>query len=392
MKKIRKFITVLLTLGLLVVTSGCGQQSQQSSVPTGNPTDAKLSGTIKLGMGFSLSGPYATAAKGHVSAMEMAVDDVNKSGLLEDAKFEIVREDSINTVATAINAFQKLVTTHKVLATFGPGAGDQGLAAIPIAQKAGIIAMSPNTIPQVPAIGDYVFGMVPIVPEMIPVAIDKVVAARKIKTVAILTQKDYPLAVQCSDQRRKEFAKLGVKILVDEEGLASDTDFTSIVTKIMSANPDMVIVDGTLPHDPLFIKQLKNAGFKGTIMGGSADTPPKVTSSDPQAFEGVINLVGWLPDLPGASAKSVEFTKRFKERFGFPPDQYSVGIYDNVWFLANAIKKAGTVSDRKAIRDTMTTIEYEGVQGKLKFDDKRIQKHTPALFEVKNGVQVPLNY
>lgn len=389
--KMKKLILLILAFLLIVSQTACSPNNQTKESGAKDSETAKLSGTIKLGMGFALSGPYETPTKGHRSAMEMAVEDVNNSGILGAAKFEIAREDSMHTVEGAINAFQKLVVTDKVLATFGPPTGPQSMSALPVAQKTGVLAFASSTLASVPKIGDYVFVTSPIIIDMIPSALDKIVAARNIKTVAMLTQKDYPAGVQSSVVRRQEFKKLGVEIILDEEGLKTDTNFSTTITKIMNKKPDMVIVDGDDPHDPLFLRQLKNAGYKGTIMAGTATVPPKVTSSNPVAFEGVINLVGWMPDMPNASDKAKDFTKRFKEKYGFLPDQFAVGVYDNVWLLANAIKQVGSVSDSKALRDAVANIEYEGVQGKLKFNANRTQEHSPVLFETKNGVQVPMN-
>lgn len=386
MKKIRLSITLILVFALLVVTVGCGKQAKQSTTTT----TTRLSGTIKIGSAISQTGPYAPGTAGHRTAIDMATEDINKSGILDDAKIEVYKEDSVNTAATAINAFQKLISTDKVIAIIGPSAGEQALASDSVAQKAGVMVLNVSSLRDISVIGDYVFTTVPIIPDMVPAATEQVVKTRNIKTVAMLTQKDFPTSMQCRDQRLKTFSKLGVNVVLDELGLTTDTDFTSIISKIMNLNPDMVAMDGTTPHDPLFLNQLRSAGYKGTVFAGVGTNPASVWKANPASFEGVINLTGYLAGIPTASAKVQEFEKRFKERNNnFALDQYSAGIYDNLWMLAYAIKKAGTTTDVEAIRDAYATIEYEGIQGKLKFDKDRIQAHSPAVFVIKNSTALP---
>lgn len=406
MKVTLKFSATLVTLLLVlaVLVSGCGQT--QSSSPAASPASpkasssapassapassapapaAKLSGTIKIGVALALTGPYETGVRGHRVGIEMAVEDVNKSGLLDDAKIEIVEADAVNTNETAINAFQKLIKTDKVTAIFGPPSATQAMAAIPLAQQAKVLVMSPNALPAVPAIGDHVFGTVPMYPDTVPGALKQVVPARGIKTAALLSEKEYVLAVADAKARRETLKQLNVQIVLDEETVATDTDFTPLVTKVMNAKPDMVAVDLTPPAGPLLLKQLKQAGYKGTIMSGPGTLPPSFPAGDPQLYEGTLNIVGWFPGQPGETDKTKDFIKRFAEKRGSSPDQYAIGQYDNVWMLAKAIKKAGKINDIEGIRSALMTIEHDGLQGKLKFNDKRIQDHNPVVIQAQNG-------
>ncbi|TAK31100.1 MAG: ABC transporter substrate-binding protein [Chloroflexota bacterium] len=404
MKVTIKLCATMVTLLLVVATlvSGCGQT--QSSSPAASPASpkasssapassapasaAKLSGTIKVGSAFSLSGPWATSSRMYNVALEMAVEDINKSGLLDDAKIELIQADTVDTNEAAINAFQKLIKTDKVIAIFGPAASSQAMATDPLAQQAKVLVFAPNPLPDVPAIGDHIFATLAMYGDMIPGALKQLVPARGIKSVAIVTQKDFPLGVANTVVRREEFKKLGVQIVVDEERLAGDTDFTSLITKIMNAKPDMVAVDGLPPGETLLIKQLKTAGFKGTIWGATGTATNASVKADPQTFEGVFNLTGWFPGLPGESDKTKEFVKRFSDKMQQLPDQYPIAQYDNLWMLANAIKKAGKTNDVQAIRTTLTTTEIDGLQGKLKFNEKRVQDHPSVLIEAKGGVYV----
>lgn len=393
-------ILSLFLLLAMTLASACSGRSQsqpaqapanQGSQPATTGTEKRLSGIIKIGTSLALSGPYETGTKGHRSAVLMAVEDVNKSGLLDDAKLEVVQEDGMHTQEAAINAYQKLIQTHKVLAIFGPAAVPQALAAIPLAQQAKVLAFSPNPHPDVAKIGDHTFIAVTMYTDLVPELLKTVVKKYGIKRYGIVTQRDYPLAMINAEVRRKTLKELGVEVVLDETFLGTEADFSPMVTKILHTNPDAVVVDGTPPAEPLLDKQLRQAGYKGVMMAATSAITPTSIKASAEAFEGIINATGWLPNMPGASERSKDVTQRFRERFGFDLDMYSVGLYDNVWVLAHAIKKVGTTTDTEAIRRALMEIEVEGVQGKLKFNANRTQDHTLALFQVKNGLAVPIS-
>lgn len=395
--RVRGFGSVLLPLAL-TLTAACssGLQTQPAQTPAGQGAqpqpvgEKKLTGTIKIGTSFALSGPYETGSKGHRSAVIMAADDVNQSGLLGDAKLEVVQEDGMHTTEAAINAYQKLIQTHKVLAVFGPSSVPQALAAIPLAQQARVLAFAPNPHPDVPKIGENIFVAVPMIQDMIPGLLDTMIKKHSIKRVGIITQKDYALAVINNEIRRKKLKELGVEIVLDEQTLGTDTDFSPVVAKIMNAKPDMVIVDGTPPAEPLLDKQIKQAGYKGLLMASTSIIPPTAVKANAEAYEGIFGVTGWMPNAPGLSEKAREVNKRFRERFGFDLDMYSAGLYDSVWLLAQAIRQAGTATDVDAIRKALLAVEVDGVQGKLRYKADRTQTVTGVIFQIQNGVHVPV--
>lgn len=393
MKLSRKIIALLLTLVLLVFAGGCGQKTASDNSNTDNTAKKaetkRLSGTLKLGFLYAQSGNVAKISGVYAKAVKLAVEDVNKSGILEDAKIELVEEDEGDAVATSINAFQKLITTAKVPVILGPDISALGMAAIPLAQKAEVLALPLISSAQITTLGDMVFTMMTLYDVGIPAALEQVVKAKNIKNVAILTQKDFPSSATNTKVRLETFNKLGVNVVLDEQGLGNDKDFSSVITKIQTQKPDLVIVDGTAPFEALFLKQYKNSGYKAPFMAGLSGISTSMKTNK-EAYEGEINFVTYLSGAPGASAEAADLDKRLKEATGMTVDQFMMDRYDSVWILANAVKKAGTVTDSKAIRDALATIEYEGVRGKTKFTENRTKTElTPILVTAKNGVLVP---
>lgn len=80
------------------------------------------------------------------------------------------------------------------------------------------------------------------------------------------------------------------------------------------------------------------------------------------------------------------FVENFTKKYGHAPDQFSAGAYDGVYIAVEAMKKAGTVTDHKKIRDAMAEIkDFHGVCGDLTFDAKCDPVVDLVLLKVENG-------
>ena len=62
------------------------------------------------------------------------------------------------------------------------------------------------------------------------------------------------------------------------------------------------------------------------------------------------------------------FAQRYKAKFGEEAHGFAAQSYDGLMMVAAAMQKAGTVKDRKAIRDALAALRYEGVIGTIQFD------------------------
>ncbi len=97
-----------------------------------------------------------------------------------------------------------------------------------------------------------------------------------------------------------------------------------------------------------------------------------VRKLDIEAFEDMISVVGWIAGVPNQSQKSINFITKYKNEFGYEPDELAASFYDAAFFLAEAIAAVGSIEDKESIRNYIATKEFEGIQGKIKFDQRGI--------------------
>ena len=68
--------------------------------------------------------------------------------------------------------------------------------------------------------------------------------------------------------------------------------------------------------------------------------------------------------------KVQEFIKKYTEKYGEAPKGFSAQGYDAAYLLVQAIKEAGS-TDKAAVVDAIKNISFEGVTGKIVFDEER---------------------
>ena len=392
MKKLRKSIVILLCFAL-VALSGCSSIQPTTTTPTTDTsTTGKLTGEFLIGQATALTGPWGPPSDLQIKAMDLAIEEVNASGMLGDAKMRVVREDSVNSQEAAVQAVQNLLLKHKVKTVFGVSTGAQSLVALPQVQEAGIIAFEPCLNRKVNQIGDYIFGTLPTYSDLIQGSIADQVKKLGFKTAALIVPADNDTANNNNAVRKPALEAAGVKIVAEIKPLNTDTDFTAIITKIMQANPDIVYTQFNPPADPLFLSQLKRAGYKGIIFGDSGNGSDTWYTKYSDAYEGMYNIAAYLPGVPNASQKTKDFEKKMTDKYpGAILDQFQVGFYDSVWALAQAIQEANTLTDIKAIRDKLAAIKSEGARGTISYDQDRMPAPTAYLIQVKNGKSTPVD-
>jgi len=122
-------------------------------------------------------------------------------------------------------------------------------------------------------------------------------------------------------------------------------------------------------------------------MGNQAPVTDKTIELGGQAVEGAIDICLFVPTSDDPKVKS--FTDSFKTKYGHFPDTWAAQSYDGMYILAEALKQAGT--DSQKIRDALAaTKDFEGVTGTITFNAKGdAEFRGTSVVVVKQGKFVP---
>jgi branched-chain amino acid transport system substrate-binding protein len=199
--------------------------------------------------------------------------------------------------------------------------------------------------------------------------------------------------------------KAGIKLTATERFARTDTGVTPQALKLVSANPDamLVVASGSgaaMPH-----KALIERGYKGKIYQTHAAATPDLTRIGGKDVEGSYVVSGpavtaeQLPDSHPSKKVAIDFVTKYEAAMGpNTRNQFAGHAYDAQIVLEKvlpvALKKAkpGTPEFRAALRDAIETmgrtVFAHGVMNWTKDDHWGYTNETGILSKVVNGAFV----
>lgn len=379
------FMSLLLSTGLIAGCSGGNKASNSSS-------DGKDSGgTIKVGANLELSGGVASYGQSIEEGLDLAIAEINKEGV-NGKQIKIVKVDNKSDAAEATSSAIKLATQDKVVAIIGAATSTNTLAQVQVADENKIPLITPTgTNPTVTfdkgKINKYVFRTCFIDPFQGTVAANFATDELKVKSAAILIDNSSDYAKGLADAFKASFKKNGGKIVGEEAYVAKDTDFRATLTRIKSKNPEFVFVPGYYEEVGLILKQAREIGINVPFMGGDGwDSPKLIEIGGTAATNNTYITNHYSSGDP--DAKIQEFVKAFKAKYdGKSPDAFNALGYDTAYFLADAIKRAGSEDPAKIQKALEETKGLALVSGKMTLDNKHNPVKSAAILSYENGEQ-----
>jgi branched-chain amino acid transport system substrate-binding protein len=306
--------------------------------------------TLKLGHLTPRTGFLGQLGDYGFKAASMAVDEVNAAGGLLGRKVELVAEDSVNP-QTAVTKAQRLVERDKVLALIGE---INSASALAIAEQVARYRIPFfNTGANSDALrgkncNRYMFHV-----EGCNTMYTKTIgtwqkAENKIKGAKwYMLTADYAFGHDLFRVSSRFLKENGGELINNDMVPTNSPDYSAYILKIRQAKPDLVYINLAGVDQTTFLKQYKEYNLPYPLAGGVMDTIPFWAA-------GIDSISGhwqslWYHglDIPSAQA----FTKRFRDKNGFPPDNQAWGDYVGVMIMAQAIAETKST-------DTAKMIEY----------------------------------
>ncbi|MDN3017760.1 ABC transporter substrate-binding protein [Paenibacillus sp. BSR1-1] len=374
------FMSLMMAAGVM---AGCGSASTSG--------DAEKGGTIKIGANLELSGGVASYGQSVKEGVELAFEEINKKGI-DGKKLKLVTVDNKSDAAEATNGAIKLVSQDKVSAIIGSATSTNTLAQVQIAQDNKVPLITPTatnaTITNKDGkVNDFVFRTCFIDPFQGTVAATFALDTLKVKSAAVIIDSSSDYSKGLASSFKANFKKNGGTIVAEEAYVAKDTDFNAILTNIKAKNPDYVFLPGFYEEVGLIVKQARALGINVPIMGGDGWDSPKlveIAGADPLKNTFITNHYS-----SGDSDKKVqEFVSAFKAKYdGKSPDAFAALGYDTAYFVADAIKRAGSSDPKKIQKALESTDGLQLVSGNLKLDKNHDPIKAAVILEYVNGQQ-----
>nr|WP_047758251.1 ABC transporter substrate-binding protein [Geobacillus sp. ZGt-1] len=381
------FFSLMLTAGLL---AGCGGNQQGGSSSGGNSGGGGGGDVIKIGANLELSGGVASYGQSIAEGLDLALEEINKEGI-NGKKLELVKVDNKSEAAEATNGAIKLISQDKVVAIIGSATSTNTLAQVQVANDNKVPLITPTgTNPTITnkdgKVNEFVFRTCFIDPFQGTVAAKFALNELKVKNAAVLIDSSSDYSKGLAASFKDAFTQGGGKIVAEEAYVAKDTDFRATLTRIKSKNPEFIFLPGYYEEVGLIVKQARELGLNVPIMGGDGwDSPKLVEIAGKDALNNTYITNHYSSGDP--DPKIQEFVKAFKAKYNKAPDAFNALGYDTAYFLADAIKRAGS-ADPVKIKDALAqTKDLQLVSGTLTLNENHDPVKSAAILEYKDGQQ-----
>ncbi|WHZ01107.1 ABC transporter substrate-binding protein [Neobacillus sp. YX16] len=369
------------------VLAGCAGGAKEGS--GGGNSD-----TIKLGVNLELSGNVASYGESMAKGIEMAVEEINKNGGVDGKTFDIVKVDNKSDAAEATNGIIRLTSQDKVTAVIGAATSGNTVAQAQIANDTETVLIAPGgtsptvTVDEKGKVREFVFRTSFIDPFQGTVAANFAANTLKIKDAAIFADNSSDYAKGLSDAFKETFEAAGGKVVAEEAYVAKDTDFRATLTRIKSKNPSFIFIPGYYEEVGLIVKQARELGIDVPLVGADGwDSPKLVDLAGAEALNNTYLINHYSSEDP--DEKVQKFVTAFKDKNkGEAPNAFNALGYDTVYFLADAVKRAGSTDSSKIQEELAKTKDLSLVTGVVTIDKNHHPIKTATILEYKDGKQV----
>jgi branched-chain amino acid transport system substrate-binding protein len=347
-------VAVLAPLFLLLQSPAALAQDNNKPVRIGVPTAMQLQ-----------------VGRDTITAIKMAVDEVNKKGGILGRKVEFVVADETENPETGISAIRKLLANEKVDVLIGGYTSGVTLAQMPHISAAktiylGVGAASPSVTNKVKTDYDnykYVFRVGPInsahqARALVDYVSNFVIGELGYKNIAIIGENAkwvQDLVPLLSKGAKEVGAEVKLTELFDTQKVkASGAQYMIVI--VSHGSSDILAkqwhdAQVPVPYGGVDVKSMDGDFFKR--IGGKSIS--QVT----------VNFAVRTP----LTKKTIPFFDEFKKQSPNYPVFTAFFAYDAVLLYADAVKRAGSFDTDKIIKELEKT-RHEGIAGEISFDEQ----------------------
>jgi branched-chain amino acid transport system substrate-binding protein len=364
--------------------------------------------TITIGINLPLTGADAHDAELIKDGAMLALDEANAQGGVAGYKINVmVLDDGTATAgqydpAQAATNARKMVSDNSVVAAIGPQMSGSGKAMAPILSQGNLAIVTPSsTNPDItdpkfagqyrPAGKAIYFRTVTTDAFQGPNMANYFAETLKVKSVYVLDDSG-AYGVGIADAFQKQAEKRGLKVLGRDQLNPKEADYTTVLTKIKSMNPDALYYGGVAQAGVKVVKQSYDIMPKIIRAGGDGCYGAEILKGAGfPAAEGLYATIAAPNLLENPEAKP--WVERFAKKYGMQPENYSITAYDAALVILDAVKRvaeSGKEVNRANVRDAIQTSKAKTLQGVVSFDDNGdITNREVSVFQIKKDDKYP---
>lgn len=352
----------------------------------GGPRPALAKPTAKIGLGLAESGPLAYLCGQYEKGYKAAIATANRHGKIH---FILVTDDNRGTPASAITVAKRQIEEDHVKTIDGCLPSTVVFAIEPLSKQMKIPLI--GGYGEVPSLVDqgnpYFFRTAPRL-DFIAGALAKIMHEKGYKTVAMLAPND--------DYGRGAIAWLGKmlaksgspKIVYKDYYGFNQVDFSAVLLKMKSVNPDCLYIDVRYPASLTILKQMTEIGLKKPLFSSVNFYNYKLAKEAGPLLEGTYLTLPWAPEFNDPA--SIAFKKVYEKVEPGTPDPSAALGWTAAMTSIKAIEAAGANASGDQIRAAMMKLDFHAPIGRIHFDSKGDARVHPKTLRYLHGRYNPV--
>jgi branched-chain amino acid transport system substrate-binding protein len=324
--------------------------------------------TVKIGLIISYSGQFADTAAQMDNAIKLYVKQHGDT--VAGKKIEFVRKDTGGIAPdVAKRLAQELVVRDHADIIAGFALTPNALAAADVSAEAKKFMVVMNAATSIITTKSPYVARTSVTTPQLNQTLGTWAAKHGVKTVYTMVS-DYGPGIDAETAFHIGFKEAGGEIAGSVRFPVANPDFSAFVQRAKDVNPDAIYIwipGGAQPA----------AVGKALAERGIDPTKVKVLGQDALAFESTLKSMGDMAlgiitvanyDYNHNSPLNHEFVKAYNEEFHRNPDIYSIGGYDGMHLIYEALKKTGGKADGDSLIAAAKGMSWESPRGPISID------------------------
>lgn len=320
---------------------------------------------VRIGFIAGLTGHLADFGLPGRNGALLAVEQRNQAGGILGRKIELLIRDDTQTSEVAVKAVRELVAA-RVEVIIGPMTSSMVDAALPVAEQAGIVMISPTSAAfKFSGQDDQFFRLASTMREYGQAAAKFHYQQRGLRRVAIAYDiNNKVFSDSALNEFRTAFVELGgvVPVAVAFDS-AKDPIFADIIRALLQAQPDALLFISGAVDTVRLAQQARKLSPELPLIATEWAATEQLIELGGRVVEGL--YLGQFFNRNDASPHFQTFRDAYRARFQQEPGYTSIAGYDAVNVVLDALSRR---SEHQSLKDAMLSGAFQGAQHTIVFD------------------------
>jgi branched-chain amino acid transport system substrate-binding protein len=350
--------------------------------------------TVKVGLIISYSGQFADTAAQMDNAIKLYVKQHGDT--VAGKKIEFIRKDTGGVAPDiAKRLAQELIVRDHADILAGFALTPNALAAADVSAEAKKFMVVMNAATSIITTKSPYIARTSTTTPQLNQALGTWAAKHGVKTIYTMVS-DYGPGIDAETAFHAGFKEAGGEIIGSVRFPVANPDFSAFVQRAKDSNPDAIYIWIPGGAQPAAVgKALAERGVdpaKVKVLGQDALTFESALKSMGEVGLGIITVSDY--DFNHNSPLNHEFVKAYNEEFHRNPDIFSIGGYDGMNLIYEALKKTGGKADGDALIEAAKGMSWDSPRGPIRIDPetrdiiqtvyiRRVEKVGDALLNVE---------